>query len=88
MFTLKALVLMNQSSIFGHGVETTRGVIEQVLRGVKLFDLSGIEHQDLVAVHDGLQPVGEKMKSRIKNLVALMAAQVARHRTTKCRAPG
>ena len=66
MFTLKALVLMNQSSIFGHGVETTRGVVEQVLRRVKLFDLSGIEHQDLVAVHDGLQPVGEKITSRIK----------------------
>ena len=51
---------MNQSRFFGHGIENAWDVVKKDPWWVELFDLSGIEHQDLVTVHDGLQPVSRQ----------------------------
>lgn len=53
------LSLRCQASIFCHRIKAAVDIVEKILWRVKLFDFSGIEDQDLVAVHDGLQPVSD-----------------------------
>lgn len=48
-----------KSSLFGHAVEDALVVFEQVRRGIELNDSACVQHHDLWAVHDGVDPVSD-----------------------------
>ena len=59
IFMLLMVKTRCNSSFCRHVVENGLCVLEQVAGGVKLLEPAGVQHHDLVRVHDGVDPVGD-----------------------------
>ncbi len=70
-FDQKLLLLLmarQKSSLFGHAVEDALAVFEQARGGIELNDSACVQHHDLWAVHDGVDPVSDGENGAIGKL--------------------
>ena len=63
------MLLTNNPRVLGHAVEDGLLVGQEVVRAVELGDVALVQHHHPVAVHDGVEPVGDGDDGALRELL-------------------